>query len=536
MSLNKKSSSDEMAKIASRVWGMKGLNVKVESAGENISKKASINKEAFGQDFAQTQFYSPRLTQDTWYLPRTRKMLLRWVKIFFQWDPYIYSILNLHARYPISDFQLVCETNKQKEFFDEVLHNENWDILDVMREGSLSLKLYGEAFAFGEFDEKLGIWKSIVWLDPALIEVEEVPFSNKVKIFAEIPKKFKAIMQSGKPIDVEKQKFIPKELKEAITKGQRYIELDTEEGVDDKGNYSPCKVCFLSNKADVGEDGLRGFPPITPLMKDLVYSDYLRKAQMARVQRFAYPIEIWKVGDVAAGYLPNEDDLANVREMLKQALATVPYTIVYSPLISLEVVSAAGGLLNIFDDYNFIENRILIGLGTNKNIVLGEGGWMSNAKTLSMQRLIMDYQVDRDMWTRKFLQNFILRPMCIANGYVKNSPIFKKDIPKIPKISWLKSLDLQNEEDTKKIYIDMWKDGLLSIKTLFAKFPDLDMETEQRNLEKEVGTIFDNEERNLPSVFNKLEGGANTPSKDTAIDEGAGSSPAKPAKPQKMDI
>lgn len=499
-----------------------------------FDKTASIGKTAsFEMGNVNTLFYSPRLTPDTWYLPRSRKMLLKWVDIFFDWDPYIYSILMMHSRYPIGNFNLICD-EKEEQFFNEVLHNEQWDILDVLREGSISFTKFGEAICIGEWDSEHGVWKGFSWIDPGLIEVKEIPFTGKVKIFLEIPSKYIRAVKGKSKADEIERKLMPQYIVEAVEKGLKYIELDNEEGIDEEtGKYSPPKVCMMVNKTNVGEKGLRGLPPMTPAIKSLVYSDYLRKAQMARAQRFAYPVEIWKFGDIQNGYIPNDEELSSVREMLQKALTNPPYTIVYTPLLSLEVVSPAGGLLPIYDDYNFVENQVLVALGTNKNIVLGEGGWMSNAKTLSMQRLIMDYQIIRDMWTRTFLQNFVLRPMCIANGFTKKSLIDKtKDIANVPKIAWVNSLDVQNEEDTKKLYIDLWHDGLISSKTLYSQFPDLDFRTEVTQMQEEKGTVLDGAGRTLPATVTKIE----NEEKETEVKTEADEVNEKPIKPVKMDV
>ena len=170
-----------------------------------FDKTASIDKTAsFEMGNVNTMFYSPRLTPDTWYLPRSRKMLLKWVDIFFDWDPYIYSILMMHSRYPIGNFNLICD-EKEEQFFSEVLHNEQWDILDVLREGSISFTKFGEAICLGEWDSEHGVWKGFSWIDPGLIEVKEVPFTGKVKIFLEIPSKYiKAIKGKSKADEMEK--------------------------------------------------------------------------------------------------------------------------------------------------------------------------------------------------------------------------------------------------------------------------------------------------------------------------------------------
>jgi len=530
--MKKVANKEEYIKTAKSTVG-NNIKLNISEDIKSIQKVAAITKKAMGGPNvmnAATQFYSPRLTPDTWYLPRSRKMLLKWVDIFFDWDPYVYSILMMHSRYPISNFNLICD-EKQREFLEEVLHNEDFDILDLLREMSLSFNKYGECIVLGDWDEEERVWKGFSVIDPGLIEVEEIPFTGKYAIYLEIPEKYKVIMNSKLEKDLARQKLIPQIIKDAIAKGQNYIWLDNTEGLDENGNYSPSRVCMIVNKTDVGEKGLRGIPPLTPILKTLVFSDYLRKAQMARVQRFAYPIEIWKYGDVANDFIPDDETLSKVQSMLSTALANPPYSIVYTPLLTYEAVGATGNLLNIYDDYNFVENQILVGLGTNKNIVLGEGGWVSNAKTLSLQRLIMDYQVMRDLWERKFLKNFVLRPLCLANGYYKKS-IMGKTIPIMPQISWTSVLDIQNDEDTKKLYTDMWKDKLISTQTLFSKFPDLNFETEKQNMEKEKGTIFDS--RDLPApVLKTLE---NKPNKENIEENLVDTSSMKPPRPQKMDI
>jgi hypothetical protein len=626
--------SQGMAEAISKIAKLDGNKIHV--GGRGLSKIA----DGGSMDSVATQFYSPRLTPDTWYLPRTRKMLLKWVKIFFDWDPYIYSILCLssdtkvpltngtvktikelydeqaenfgvystdddgntvdgmadkviltkkdaevirvclsnggsfkctpdhlikiadgsyeeaqnlmpldkvfplnseiyilrtekcdnedvydiqsvgiyhnfaldcgvfvhncmHSRYPLGEFNIVSKDKKQAEIFEYALHNDDFDISKVLQEASLSYQKFGEAFIFGNFSREKGIWESFCCLDPALIEVVEIPFTNKVRLMLEIPLKYRKMITSKKTT-ADDLKDIPKVLIDAVNNGDKFIELNTDEGYDENGNYYPPSVCMIINKTDVGEDGLRGLPPITPLLKDLVYSDYLRKAQISRAQRFAYPIEIWKMGDHVNGFIPTAEDLENFKDMLTTALASPPYTIVWSDMISLQIEGAAGSLLPIWDDYNFVENRILVGLGTNKNVILGEGGWMGAAKTLSMQRLIMDYQFMRDVWTNQFLRNFVLRPICKAHNYTKKSPIDGTMVPDVPKISWVRNLDIQQDEDNKKLYKEMWTDGLVSSKTLFGKFPDLDFITEVRNLEAERGTVLDTDKRKIPEHFNEI--------------------------------
>ena len=468
------------------------------------AEKPKIDKTASQGDLQSisTTFFSPRLTSDTWMLPRSRKMVIKWVKIYADWDPAISSILKMHARYPISEFNLVTNNLKQKEFMDAVFHQDSWDVMDTLRESATSFFRYGETCGLSEWSDKYGIWTGTTVLDPSIIEVEEIPFTNKIRVYAEIPKKYMKLWKSKDDESKEDRDRMPPEIIEVMKVGGKYIELDTEEeGIG--RSYDPARCFMVTNKTDVGEDGLRGLPPIICLLRDLMYQDFLKKAQFERAKRFAYPIEFWKLGDTTKDIYPSDQDLKNVRELLKSALAAPPYSLIYSPLLSLQIVGAEGNMLNLKDDFDYVENQKLVGLGTNKNIILGEGSWLGASKTISMQRLIMDYEVDRDMWTRKVIQGHYMRALCMRHGYVKKSPIIGLTIPIIPKVNWARDLDPQNSDDTKKNYYSMWKDGVISTPTLFSKYPELDYEKERKALEQEVGTIFDNKARTLPKAVTK---------------------------------
>lgn len=485
--------------ISKEAFYKSALSVRTGDKFDNsvMTKEASLSKEAASTtEFAETTFYSPRLTPETWFLPRTRKMMLKWVKIFFDWDPMVHSILMMHARSPLSEFTLGIENPGQVQFLHDSLHREDWDIMDTLYEASLSLKKFGEAIIQGDWNEDEKKWNSMICLDPALIEVEPVPFTSKVRVYVEIPNKYIRLAKSNKPADKEAKESLPKEVFEAIKKGKKYIQLDTE-GSGEGEDYRPPTAIMLINKTDVGEVGLRGFPPAVPLFKNLVFQDFLRKAQYARAQRFAYPVEQWSVGDTSKDIYPDEAALGDIQTMLKKALATPPYSIVWNTLLKYESHSAVGSLLNIYDDLAYCQENLLIGLGVNKNIVLGEGPSFSSVKTMSMNRLIMDYQTERDRFER-FLKYFVLKPLCKAGGYTDMDPKTKKEKVKIPQIHWVKSLDMEKEDEEKKRYMDLWKDGALSSQTLFSIFPDLNFETEVRNLEKEVGSILDGGVRKLP--------------------------------------
>lgn len=917
----------------------KELGFPIKDRAETKLYKSGFIKTAAGEtSYVDTQFYTPRLSGETWYLPRSRKMLLRWVKVYYDYDPYIKSILTMHSRYPISPFKLVDENREKVELFESVLHQDDWDISDTMLKGSLSMQKYGESCLLSSWNKQYGIWDNICPLDPTLIEVEEIPMTTKVNIYTEIPDKYKKIYKENLNNE-EALRTLPEEITQVLKLGGDYIQLNTqEEGY--LANYKPASALMLANSTDVGEGGVRGTPPIlsllrcmhgdtkvalldgtTPTLKELyekgiedfevynlddnhnitpgksqkviktqkekgivitfdngesiivtkdhplmtrngeyveaqklkvgdsmmplykkdinfknkasyrkiynpadskwywehqlllnrqhtqkdgmvihhgnrngqdnrlsnmflmtneehakyhqehnhiltpelikkgqamateakhkqsfkdkqkkiqnsprikeqkkkymeevwrnrtqeqkeyifecgrqgtrayyeteegkkkkllsaeqllkdanlfrakvnaerlieqiqigkdnkrctrcgevyvktdfrkkvsyyegldnvcihcrakewqnnkgtekhsksikdgqfkhykkycekhnidieeayismnnwlnhkiikiedttekhqfyavqnaspyfnfaiafndgsgifskntlVYKDFLKKAQFERAKRYAYPLEIWSLGrvseDASNSIIPDDEDLEYVRGMLKTALANPPFTIIYNPLLNYQVFGATGALLNITEDLNFCENDMLVGLGVNKTIVLGEGSWLGTSKTIPLQRLLMDYQTDRDMWETKFLKNYVFRALCMRWGYTQEQKITGRRKILTPRVVWNRDLDPDASSEKRKDYMSLWKDKLISSETLVARYPDIDIYEEARKLEKESMTYI-----------GQLRGLAVPKPKGEEVPEGtkpsAPESPKKPEKPKEEE-
>lgn len=230
--------------------------------------------------------------------------------------------------------------------------------------------------------------------------------------------------------------------------------------------------------------------------KILIYQDMIRLAQIRIAERHQLPFELWTLGSLEHKILPTEDDLEKVRNMINEAIQNPPFVLVYPPILNYQSLGVKDKLLNIYEDLGYVENQLFCGLGVNKNLILGEGPAFSNVKTMALHRLVMEYQAIRDMF-EKWIYNKVFRRVSEANKFYKWEGDQKKLI--IPKIEWEKSLDIEGEETEKKTYVDLHKDGFISTKTLFTKFPNLNFEAERKQLEEEMNTVYDKKDgRRLP--------------------------------------
>lgn len=250
------------------------------------------------------------------------------------------------------------------------------------------------------------------------------------------------------------------------------------------------------------------------------------------------PLELWTVGHITGNpetdIIPDEDTLSKIREMIKQATFIPPFSIIYTPLLKYEAVGITGKLLNIAEDMTFIENEILIGMGINKNVLLADGPSFSSSTTMALHALVMELQTDLNRWER-WIKNFLFLPICKLNGWYEK--VGNQMKYKVPEIEWEKSMDVDNANKERETYYKLWKDGGLSTKTLFSKFPELKYETEQEQLEAEKGTIFDSHTR-LPTMVTKKKESTSEIEKPkpgaSSVEKPTPVAPVKPEKPRKV--
>jgi hypothetical protein len=131
----------------------------------------------------------------------------------------------------------------------------------------------------------------------------------------------------------------------------------------------------------------------------------------------------------------------------------------------------------------------MIGLGVNKNLMTGDGpSFSAGLKGMSLHRLMMEYKAVRDKFEDWIIHHYF-EPIAEKNGFYTTENGQKKLI--LPELSWKKSLDIEDAEAERDMFVKMWEAGVISTETLFTKFPTLDFKAEQKKLELERGTIFD---------------------------------------------
>jgi hypothetical protein len=499
-----------------------------------MQKSAALDKTATG-DYSVTQtqsfFYSPELTSDSWVLPKSRQEILKWIRIFFNLEPYIQQITMMHSLYPFSKFDMVVSDPSVKKFYEEMASNGNFNLFEFVCQASLSREKFGEAICFGNMmqDEeadksgkKLFRWHNFILLEPELVEIKTDMMTGK-KTFEMVPtEEIKALVSSQRPEDEERVEELKKnspELVNAVLE-HRNIKLD--------------ESCVSQIARITDPSATRGTSRIQSCFKALILQDWIRLAQSAYAKNYVFPKELWTIGDLASNTMPSQNDLNNWRQLINSSIISPPFTIIAPPIVHYEPLSVMGKQFPLNAEYDYIQDQLLVGLGVNKNIILGEGPNFGNSKTMALQALVMQYKAVRDKF-EDWIINHFFRPIAEKNEFYTVDPDTGKRELILPQISWYKSLDIDAQEREQEQMIDLHEKGLVSTKTLFSKYPNLDFETERKQLEQEKGTIFDKggADNRLPAKITRPSGGG-----EGGIGEGLGGEegaglpePAEPIEP-----
>lgn len=500
---------------------------------KNENLMTGVVKSDFGKtayyDTEQTipNFYTPELTPETWLLPRSRAEILRWCRLFFNLDPYINSILTMHAQYPISNFRLSYKDKDTEAFFNRKLFdNKEFSWIDFLEQVMLSYFKMGEAVVWADWSESKGTWNGFSLIDPSLIEYKEDPISGEVEMSIIPTRELKQMLADGLK---QGRTDIPVEYIRCVQENQK-IPLDatgTEPNYLTGKKYSPAKVFMLARKTDPG--ATHGTPIIQSLFKTLIYQDKIKLAQIACADRLHLPIEIWTIGsytgDPQTSIIPDDSMIGEVREAIRQATMQPPFSIFVPPYIKYEAVGVNGKLLSVYEDLGYVENCIFVGLGVNKNLILGAGPSFSSSKQTSLFKLIKMYKMLR-LKLEAFIKRYILLPIARANDIKDEYGDYV-----VPNIEWEESL--QPEQDVEKFnnVLKLWDKGLVSTTTVYEYFPGkLDINLEKQRLEMERGSIWDKGTDRLgskaqrPDLNEKKPDTGNKPSMPTPSD---GSKPAE---------
>jgi len=215
---------------------------------------------------------------------------------------------------------------------------------------------------------------------------------------------------------------------------------------------------------------LRGNSMIVTAFESIELLRTYRKAENAVAKRWTTPLRFIQVGGQYGNktIVPDQKTLNSVRDMLNKmdlnAGLVVPF------YVKAETYGTEGQVLDTEKKIKEIKEDIVIALGLAKSLITGDGPNFATA-SIGMQKMIIMLKEIKQI--ARVILNWIIYDWQKLKGYEEKS------------INYIfNDLDLTNEVDLKKLYIELYDRKLISRNSLQIKM-DLNPEVEAANSETE---------------------------------------------------
>ena len=228
----------------------------------------------------------------------------------------------------------------------------------------------------------------------------------------------------------------------------------------------------------------------------LMYKDKLVEAQYAIADQQITPVQLWKIGDPASNFMPDEAKLQAFRALLQAGRHDPNFTIVSHAAIELELIGYTGKLLPILPELDWVSKQIMVALYTNDATITGSGPSFG-AAVVPFKILQGRYQLKRDrmvdLYRSKILHRvakeheiFTTTPAMLSHRYRNKA----KQIPRVPKIGWNFKLDLTDSSQKMNFIIQLRDKNQLPMKVV-CDLLNLDYDTVKKWQKNEEGSVFD---------------------------------------------
>jgi len=344
------------------------INAKTpKSVKRSAGKSGGFSKKAYSLSTGTPELRDPIFNPESFYLAKDLQASNRWIRYYDTYHPILPNSLDIHATFPISDFSFKgVEDPFILDFYnyvkEDVLHLLDWVIL-----ASREYEVLGEAFSFFGWDSYNGYFNSATILNPDLLEI--YPFDweggRKYVISMDIPETFE-MLRDKKDLDM-RYRGLWDNLDPVI---RRCVDNGTPIPLSPNNVFGMQRLAFPYD--------IRGTSQVLRCLKDLMYEDKLREAQMAVADGHITPYQIWKIGNTAQGYIPTDAELDDWNSLLEMAEHQNLFRIVTHDSVSYETKGVQEGLLPITPELDKIEDRLLTALYTSRAWTTGEGPCVSS--------------------------------------------------------------------------------------------------------------------------------------------------------------
>jgi very-short-patch-repair endonuclease len=437
--------------------------------GNGMAKFASVA--SAGTIYGQPQFFSPVHTPINWQIPSKRLEIYQWSRFFYENEPKVAAAIDFYSYFPMSDWEHECRDREVKLYFDKFkkrLGLQKW-----VRMISHEVHLLGDCFPFAEIscehchgsgmigdelcDHEGGTIRRMIVLNPDFVDVHSGALDPEPIIALRPDEELINMVQRKTP---GHERLSP-EVISLVSSGQP-IRLDNRNVAHLK--YGECGY----NRYGIGM--VRRLFPI------LSYKTKLMVAQWIVAERLIVPIKIVKVGSDERPAGPA--DIAAVQAQLAETANDPNLTIVTHHAFELDWIGAAGKVLTLSNELEFINQEVLDGMMINNALLNGEGPNFS-AAAVGIEAMIQRLNTFRN-YIAEWIEEFLYLPEARRQGFIDENPETDDEEYLIPKIKW-NSMHLRDQQQYRTFIIQLYEKGLVSAQTVLEAFEiDPDQEIERK--------------------------------------------------------
>jgi len=400
--------SSGIKKTAQFASGGNNQSAGVQGTGGNSYRGA-------GGTVRQTpEVYSPLWLNSNLNLPRDRATINAWCRSFFALNPIVQNALALHSTYPISKLNIKCKNKKVEDFFAAMA--EEIDLMNICVQIAQEFWVLGEAFVYGELDEKSQKWSRLLIQNPDYITVKRSVIAGEPIISLRPDENLRRIVFSNRPSDVQQRKQLDQSIIEHVKRGENI----------------PLNNFYVSHLARrISPYEIRGTSLIVSVFRQLMLFDKLYESKFAQADNMINPITVVKVG--GPEYKPTPTDLEQWRQVFEEAQYDKDFKIFTHEAVTIERVGASGGIYDISGDLDKLVKFIYVGLMVPS--VLMDGG---SDVTYANGGVALDVLRQRYMQFRNMLSAWLKRkifaPISKINEFYEY--VDGKKVLIIPDVDW----------------------------------------------------------------------------------------------------
>ena len=274
--------------------------------------------------------------------------------------PIVNSVVSVYSRFPVQGIRLQHSDPEYERFYTE-LFLEDLDYKSFFIDLGKVYWIDGNAFAWGNWSDDLGLWVGEDILDPMTIRVERVPFINEDLIYLVPQQELKEYVRGNTVHGRMFAKRFP-EMAAAIERGQDIL-------------MSNDRVIMLANK-DRPSD-LWGTPIMLRAWNTLLLEDRMNAAMRATAERLYAPLTLFTIGGSLPNgdtYIPSAGALNAFRSNLDAALSSDFRAIITHAGVQAQEVIRGDRMNNFKNDMDMYDERIMMAWGLTPSIFKPQSG------------------------------------------------------------------------------------------------------------------------------------------------------------------